>query len=99
MLLKAIKVLKSGQVQVSGTVRLEIGRSAPVRTATSSQTDDHKNADSYDVQQARIIESNNEYAIIEIICGCGSKSHIQCNYGQMVQTQQNEVEQKQEQES
>ena len=31
--------------------------------------------------QARIIESNSDYAIVEIRCGCGQKSFVQCNYG------------------
>ena len=34
-------------------------------------------------QEARVIESNSEYAILEVICGCGNKMHIQCNYGDM----------------
>ena len=32
-------------------------------------------------QEARIVESNDEYAVIEIVCGCGSKSFVQCNFG------------------
>jgi len=34
-------------------------------------------------REARVIESNSEYAILEVICSCGSKMHIQCNYGGM----------------
>jgi hypothetical protein len=30
--------------------------------------------------QARIVESNSDYAILEIVCSCGCKTHIQCNY-------------------
>ena len=83
MICKLGKVLKSTQVLVSGSVRLDIGGGmAPVRTATSVQTDTHT---SEGVQEARIIESNSEYAIIELVCGCGGKSHIQCNYGGMTE--------------
>ena len=32
-------------------------------------------------QEARIVESNDEYAVIEIVCGCGGKSFVQCNFG------------------
>ena len=73
---KQIKVLKSDQVKVSGTVRLTPGGAAPVRTASSAQADTSAGVP----EQARIVESNNEYAIIEVTCGCGAKSHIQCNY-------------------
>lgn len=79
---RIVTVLKSAQVLVSGSVRLEPGDvAAPVRTTASAQTDAHP-------QQARIIESNDEYAVIEVICGCGGKSHIQCNYAPLTQNQQ-----------
>lgn len=32
-------------------------------------------------REARIVESNDEYAVIEIVCGCGGKSFVQCNFG------------------
>ncbi len=32
-------------------------------------------------QEARIVESNDEYAVIEIVCGSGGKSFVQCNFG------------------
>ena len=32
-------------------------------------------------QEARIVESNDEYAVIEIVCACGGKSFVQCNFG------------------
>jgi len=76
-----IKVLKSDQVLVSGSVRLEIGGGiAPVRTGPSIQTDTGTDAAA---QQARIVESNSEYAVIEVTCRCGSKSFIQCNYAEL----------------
>ena len=76
MSLKVIQVLKSAQVSVKGSVRLGTGGgAAPVRTSSSTQANTGTG-----VHEARIVESNSEYAIIEITCDCGAKSHIQCNY-------------------
>ncbi len=78
---RLVTVLKADQVLVSGTVCLDVGGGiAPVRTATSTQTTAHAGSA---VQQARIIESNDEYAILELTCSCGTKTHIQCNYSQL----------------
>ncbi len=82
---KQIRVLKSDQVKVSGTVRLTPGGAAPVRTAFSAQTDTPQ-AD-VQPQSARIVESNSEYAVIEIICSCGAKNHIQCNYADVAKSE------------
>ena len=79
-----VKILKAEQVVIDGSVRLEIGGGAPVRTASSAQADTSAGVP----EQARILESNNEYAIIEVTCGCGAKSHIQCNYSGIAKDQE-----------
>jgi hypothetical protein len=38
-------------------------------------------ADQSAAREARIVESNDEYAVIEIVCACGGKSFVQCNFG------------------
>jgi hypothetical protein len=78
MITRCVKVMKKNGVAVGGSVRIGpgIGR-APVRTNTASRACPPTAGVP---QQARIIESNAEYAIIEITCACGTKSHIQCNY-------------------
>ena len=78
-----VTVIKKDRVRISGTVRLtpEDGH-APVRTAASAQED--SNAISVP-QEARVIESNSDYAIIEVTCSCGDKMNIQCNYAAMTQ--------------
>jgi len=76
MALCRVEVIKRQQVQLVGAVHLSAGSlSAPVRQSTPGRT-----APSAEPIQARIVESNNEYAIIEIVCSCGCKTHIQCNY-------------------
>ena len=79
MIARCVKVMKKNGVAVGGSVRItpETGV-APVRTKAVSGTSSPTAAVP---QQARLMESNDEYAIIEVICGCGTKSFIQCNYG------------------
>ncbi|MCE5186610.1 MAG: hypothetical protein LLF76_10845 [Planctomycetaceae bacterium] len=72
MIGKRVKLIKRSDVEVSGSTHLPESAGArktvrPPATACAAQ-------------QARIIESNSEYAILEVCCSCGAKSHIQCNY-------------------
>ncbi len=76
-------VIKKDRVRVSGTICLAPGGGrAPVGAAASAQADPHAISVP---QEARVIESNSDYAIIEVICSCGDKMHIQCNYAAMTQ--------------
>ena len=75
---KQIRVLKSNQITVSGSVRLTPEAAAPVRTAFSARADTPQAG--APTQSARVVESNSEYAVIEVICSCGNKNHVQCNY-------------------
>jgi len=78
MIAKSVKVIKKNGAAVGGSVRIGPGMGrAPVRTNASLRP---HTPTAGAAQQARIIESNAEYAIIEITCACGHKSHIQCNY-------------------
>ena len=72
---KSMRLIKKDQVRVGGTACVGSGeKSAPVRSLTPS------GAVPSEPIQARIVESNTDYAIIEVTCSCGQKSHIQCNY-------------------
>ena len=84
MIGRSVKVMKKDGVKVGGSVRIgpEIGL-APVRMHSASRACPPTAAVA---EQARIIESNAEYAVIEIICACGKKSHIQCNYANVDKT-------------
>ena len=64
-LLKADTVKMAEQSVVVGPVASAVASAAGGSTA----------------QEARIVESNDEYAVIEIVCGCGGKSFVQCNFG------------------
>ena len=96
---KIIEVLKGDQIRFSGTVHLATGGIAPGGAAMSGRTNNCKSNAAAQVQQARIVESNNEYAILEITCGCGSKSHIQCNYADIAQSQPEKINKSKKQQS
>ncbi len=82
---KVVKVLKHDQVHLSGSVCLGTESGATTaRAATSTRT--NTDVDS-SAQQARIVESNSEYSVIEIICGCGRKNYVQCNYADLAESE------------
>jgi hypothetical protein len=76
------RLIKRNQVRDGGTACIGAGdKSAPVRPVTPSR------AVPPEPMQARIVESNSDYAIIEVLCSCGQKTHIQCNYVNAAKTQ------------
>jgi hypothetical protein len=67
------RVLKSDEVEIDGRCHLDIGR-----CVSSAQLG--KNSSSAPVK-AKILDNNNEYALIEFICSCGKKTLVRCDYG------------------
>jgi hypothetical protein len=64
-------VLKKHQVELSGSVLLDIGSSAtPAAPAVNHGAP----------ASATIVETNETYATIELVCSCGTKTYLQCNY-------------------
>jgi hypothetical protein len=66
--------MKANQVEMSGSAHVE---PAAGMAASSGNLMPAGGA----TQQARIIESNDQHAILELTCSCGCKSRVQCNYG------------------
>jgi hypothetical protein len=86
MLPKRVQVVKHHQVQISGSVCLSPSTGGgSVRAAGPSRAGAARTGVP---QQARVVESNSEYAIIEVTCSCGSKTHIQCNYAHLTEGSQ-----------
>ena len=77
MLAKQIHVLRKDQVRTGSAVQLPIGKTIQSKTAMEGQS----LAGGPMAAEARIVESNSDYVILEIVCGCGQKSFVQCNYG------------------
>ena len=78
MLPKRIRVIKRDQIDVKGTFQLSLpetvtGRKAPLPMDSPAVADAQ-------LTQARILESHQGYAVLEVVCGCGCTNHIQCHY-------------------
>ncbi|HOK66164.1 MAG TPA: hypothetical protein PK054_10220 [Anaerohalosphaeraceae bacterium] len=73
---RKIRILKKNQVQTGTSVVLPCSRTAGAEPFRKQGDSSQSGA-----AQARIVESNSDYVILEVICGCGQKSFIQCNYG------------------
>jgi hypothetical protein len=67
------RILKSDDVEVEGQFHLDLG--GPVSSAQHSKNTATGTA------KARILDNNNEYAVIELICSCGRKTIVRCEYG------------------
>jgi hypothetical protein len=77
MLPKRVQVIKRDQIDLQGAVQLSSGTAAG---AIDSSMSSGAPASTGHKHEARIVESHPDYAILEVVCGCGSKSQIQCHY-------------------
>ncbi len=67
------RILKSEDVELEGQYHLDLGHSV-----SSAQ---HSKNTVAGTAKARILDNNNEYAVIELICSCGRKTIVRCEYG------------------
>jgi hypothetical protein len=66
------RILKSGEVDVVGRFSLELGNAPP----PGQNKIPHAG-----IAKVRILENQNEYAVMEVTCSCGRKTVIRCDYG------------------
>jgi hypothetical protein len=66
-------ILKAGDVKLEGQLHLDLWNA---QTGTSKE----KGA-ALSAPQARVIENQQEFAILEITCSCGRKICLKCEYG------------------
>lgn len=67
-------VLKSNQVELGGQFHLNAA-------AVSGASRPHGKQDQcLAAPQVRILENNHEYAVIGIVCSCGTEMSIRCDY-------------------
>jgi len=69
---KVSRVLKKDAVTVEGQRHLDVAGSG-----TNMQ---QGRAAVAGAPQAKIVENSSEFAVIEVTCSCGRKSHIKCQY-------------------
>jgi len=67
------RVLKSSEVEIDGRCNLDIGHSVSPAQPGKSNAGAAANA--------KILDNNNEYTLIELTCSCGQKTLVRCEYG------------------
>jgi hypothetical protein len=71
---KAIgRVLKSDEVRLEGQLSLNLPPE-PKHDSKNNITTAHA---------ARIVESNTDFTIIEVVCSCGAKMYLRCRYSEI----------------
>ncbi len=78
------QILKAGDVKLEGQFRLDPGQ-------TNSGMQNKTNTNSIPAK-VQIVENNSEFALIEITCCCGTKTHIKCEYTDQNPAKQNNGE-------
>jgi len=74
---KSGQVIKSDNVKFNGVLHLDTER--PVQSAQSAVRGKNGVAVAASVQ-ARIVENQPQFAVIEVACSCGTKTYIKCEY-------------------
>lgn len=77
MTTKCAEVIKRECVKVDGSVCLRPSTGVHVQPQMSQRVSDPIAGMT---PQAQIVESNSEFAIIEVICACGCKNQIECRF-------------------
>ena len=65
-------ILRSDNVKLQGCFHLDIGQNAPSPANAKNAT--------LTPAQVHIVENHPKYAVMEVTCGCGTKTRIRCEY-------------------
>ncbi len=65
-------ILKGDKVNLEGQFHLDVTQAGPTRTKEKNGTSGKP--------QLSIVESNPEFTLIELICPCGTKTFLKCEY-------------------
>ena len=69
-------ILKSQDIKLEGSFVIKPARTAAVPANTPVPNANIK-------PQVGIVENQQEFAVIEVTCSCGTKTRIKCNYAEM----------------
>jgi len=72
---KLARILKADNVKLEGQFRLGADRAGPVLSKERNMGSG--------TPQVHIVEKNTEFAIIEIICSCGTRTSLRCEYAEV----------------
>ena len=73
-------ILKSNNVKLEGRFHLNTGQGSPGLAKGRNETSTPV--------QVRVVENHPEFAVLELICGCGAKTYIRCEYTDTQSTEQ-----------
>ena len=79
------RILKGDDVQLQGQLQLEVTQVAPGPSKGKNVA--------LAAPQASILENHPEFAVIEIICSCGAKTHLRCEYADVQSSAGQETDQ------
>jgi len=65
-------IIKKDDIKLEGTFRLDSAQSMATTTA--------KNHSFTGPTQVQIVENNAKFVVMEILCSCGTKTHVKCQY-------------------
>jgi hypothetical protein len=65
------RIIKGKNVEFKGQVRVGVLETAPSQPKEKSAAGE---------PTVRIVESHPEFAIIELTCSCGTRTHLRCEY-------------------
>ena len=65
-------ILKANDTELEGQFHLDLTRASP-----SPPT---KKKPASTMPTARIVENHPEFAVVEVTCSCGTKTHLKCEY-------------------
>ena len=65
-------VLKSNEVKLEGRFRLEVDQGVPRQAKAGNVM--------LAQPQVLVVENHPEFAVMEVTCRCGEKTHIRCEY-------------------
>jgi len=71
------RILKSNDVILQGRIQLDMAHISTKQTKGQNSV--------LVAPQVRIVEKHSEFAVIEITCSCGTKTHIKCEYTEIEQ--------------
>ena len=74
------RILKSSDVKLEGHFQVHAGQAVPGSPNKANVT--------LAAPQVRIVEKKPEFTIVEVTCGCGTKTQIRCEYNDAQSTEQ-----------
>jgi hypothetical protein len=62
------RVLKKGQVQIQGVYKVQVSPAGATGGAAGL------------LREVRLVQKHSDYALIEVVCSCGARALVRCEY-------------------